>query len=169
MPWSLPKNSPYTKEFNYGFTGKIFFANFYSVNVRCQLNWINKQNGNFLHRIGLLKMREGGLTDIWLTWYKADASKCIGIVHQKRPTFKPLTLVNMSNAGLVLLVGYCVSFIVLTCENIFCFLRNMKKCNDNLHASSSSTLGVSWISNTQRLGSNNLLPHHKIYLTVDTT
>ena len=72
-------------------------------------------------------MREAGLTDIWLTWYKADASRCIGMVHQKRPTFKPLTLVDMSSAGLMLVVGYCVSFIVLTCENIFCLLRNKKK------------------------------------------
>lgn len=84
-------------------------------------------NNNELFRI--LKMREAGLTDVWLTWYKADASRCIGIVHNKRPTFKPLTLMDISSAGIVLLVGYCVSFFVLVCENIFCFLcsKNKKK------------------------------------------
>lgn len=61
-------------------------------------------------------MREAGLTDVWLTWYKADASRCIGIVHDKRPTFKLLALVDMSCAGLVLFVGYCASFFAIAGE-----------------------------------------------------
>lgn len=54
-------------------------------------------------------MREMGLIDGWMNWYKADANKCIGLARTKRLVYKSLTIKDLMGPGLLLIIGFCVS------------------------------------------------------------
>lgn len=64
-------------------------------------------------------MRDMGLIDAWMDWYKADANRCIGLVRSKRIELKSLTTKNLMGPGILLTIGYCISILVFIGEHLF--------------------------------------------------
>ena len=82
-------------------------------------------------------MREFGLIEVWLTWNKADANRCIGQSKGKRIIFKSLTKKDLIGPGLILIIGYCVAFVVFLGEKLYAFTTTtpvifIKKVNFNV-------------------------------------
>ena len=62
-------------------------------------------------------MHESGLIDHWLTWYKADANRCIGQSKEKRIAFIPLSIYDLTGLGSILLFGLIVAFFAFIGEH----------------------------------------------------
>ena len=71
-------------------------------------------------------MREFGLTNIWLSWYKADASRCLG-KQRKRIDFKPLTNKDLIGLWLILPAGYSLALVSFICEHLYSLLVSRKQ------------------------------------------
>lgn len=71
-------------------------------------------------------MREFGLVEAWLTWYKADASQCLGKSKAKKILFKSLSIKDGTGLGLILFFGFSLAFFVFLCEFIYALLTTTK-------------------------------------------
>lgn len=68
-------------------------------------------------------MREFGLIEAWLSWYKADASRCHGRSKEKRIVFKALSIKDGTGSGLILLYGVSVAIVVFIGEHVYACIR----------------------------------------------
>ena len=64
-------------------------------------------------------MRELGLIDHWLTWYKADASRCIGQSKARHIAFKPLSIKDGTGLGLISLFGFSIALVAFIGEHLY--------------------------------------------------
>ena len=74
----------------------------------------------------ILKMREFGLIEAWLTWIKADASRCLGSSKEKQVAYKPLSIKDVTGLGLILFFGFGLACFVFICEHLFALFTSIK-------------------------------------------
>ena len=68
-------------------------------------------------------MRELGLINTWLGWYKANADRCLGQLKEKRITFTPLTNDDLVGLWLILPVGVSLAIVAFVSEHVYALIR----------------------------------------------